>query len=505
MIYANQTPAFNEINVIKSLVRRSFYDFVREMWESVIAEKPVWNWHIEYLCEELQTVAERVFKDQPKKYDLIINVPPGSTKSTICSVMFPPWTWTRRLSMRHICASHTQDLVLDLSRKSRDIVACEKYQACFPSSKLRPDQNTKGYFANFKGGMRYSATVGGKSPTGMHAHFLIVDDPIDPQKALSEAEIKSANDWMRETLPTRSVHKEITPIILIMQRLHQNDPTGNKLERWEKGEGGPVKHICLPAEIPTDKNTEGYEVIPPKLSVKYKDGLLDPIRLPRHVLRNALGDLGQYGYAGQYGQSPIPVGGGMFQVSKIKIAKPPKRFRQVWRYWDKAGTHEGGTFTVGVKIGEDMENALEIKDEKGRVIERIPHYWILDVKRGQWASHERETIIKQTARMDGKEVRIGIEQEPGSGGKESAEMTVKRLAGYRVYVDLPKGDKVARADPFSVQVNYGNVSMVEGEWNSDYINEMKFFPFSTYMDQVDSSSGCFACITKAKRIAGGIR
>lgn len=483
---------FEYLDVLQSVCRESLFDFLQVAWEIIAPGiKPVWNWHIEYLCHELETVAKRVFENKPKEYDLIVNIPPGTTKSTIFSVVFPAWVWINNPIMRCICGSYTDQLATDLSRKSRDIVTSELYQAAFPHvGKLRDDQNTKHYFANFSGGYRYAVGVGG-SVTGMHGHFLLVDDPIDPQQALSTAELKTANTWMQETLSSRKVDKLVTPLILIMQRLHQNDPSGARLANLAAGD---VKHICLPAEC-------SDIVSPPELQKYYVAGplgtpkLLDPIRLPPEVLAQNRAILGNYGYSGQYDQNPVPLGGGMFKTVRVEIDTPPSDwaqtgfFKDIVRYWDKAATGGGGCFTVGTKMGVD---------KNGR-------YWVLDVIRGQWDSRVREQTMLQTAKMDGRRVRIGIEQEPGAGGKESAERSVKNLAGFVVVLDKvgkSEGDKALRADPFSVQVNGHNVSMVEAPWNHAYLEEMRYFPNSTYKDQVDASSGAFNMLTKRRIVCG---
>lgn len=172
----------------------------------------------------------------------------------------------------------------------------------------------------------------------------------------------------------------------------------------------------------------------------------------------------------------------MFKVDRVEIhGEAPKMLRTV-RYWDKAGTSKGGCFTVGVKMGVDAD---------GR-------FWVLDVVRDQWDSDARERTIKQTAEMDGREVKIGVETEPGSGGKESAQGTARRLAGYVVKLDRPTGDKEWRADPYSAQVNAGNVALVRGDWNEQYLQELRYFPYSTYKDQVDASSGAFAMLVRTK-------
>jgi predicted phage terminase large subunit-like protein len=118
-----------------------------------------------------------------------------------------------------------------------------------------------------------------------------------------------------------------------------------------------------------------------------------------------------------------------------------------------------------------------------------------DVRRGRWSALERERIIKQTADTDrstyGWGVTIWVEQEPGSGGKESAEATVRMLAGHRVHADKVTGSKEVRAQPYAAQVQAGNVALAGGTWNRDFIDEHETFPTGKYKDQVDATSGAF--------------
>lgn len=472
-----------EDELAASLCRDDFFHFVKEFWSVIISEQPVWNWHIPFLCQELQFMAERVFEGKRKLYDLVTNIPPGTTKSSIMSVMFPAWCWTRMPSFRFIGASHSERLSLDLSMKTRDIVISDKYQRYFPEIKIRDDQNTKAYFKTTENGYRYAVGVNG-SVTGMHAHFIVIDDPLDPVKARSKADLDTANYWIDSQLSNRKVDKAVCPMALVMQRLHQDDPTELFLKRKK------IRHICLPAE-------DAPNVRPSELRSRYVKGLLDPVRLDKGVLREEKAR-GPYYYSSQFRQDPVPAGGGMFKTKRLKTGIPPHRFQTVCRFWDKAGTADGGAYTVGVKVARDFD---------GR-------FWVLDVERFQKDSFDRERRIARTAEQDGLNVIVGVEQEPGSGGKESAENTAKNLAGFKVRiikVDKTTGGKVERADPWSVQMNAGNVYLPEHlkegdrwvDWAEHWVEEHKFFPFGKYKDQVDASALGFSLVNKPRIRVGG--
>lgn len=464
--------------LVASVCRQSFEEFVREFWDTVVAEPLKWNWHMSVLCSELQARAERVFAGLPRESDLVINVPPGTSKSTVCSVMFPAWTWTRMPHAKHICGSYSYHLAMALSQKSRDVVLSDKYRACFPEVELREDQNAKGNFGTAAKGVRYAVGVNG-SVTGMHAHFITVDDPLDPEQATSELELARANRWLGETLFTRVVDKEVSVTTLIMQRLHQNDPTATFLARPD------TSHVCLPATL-------SPKVRPRRLRQFYrhadpdKDGLLDPTRLTARALDKMRKVLGEYAYAAQFDQSPVPAGGGMFKTDRVAHVSPAGvPFVKTVRFWDKAGTQGGvGAYTAGVLMARDADG----------------YYWVLDVVRDRVDSGARERLILETAKKDGYAVEIGIEQTGNEGGKQSAEQTVRMLAGFRVRVwkvGKGDGDKIDRADPYSVQVNNGNVRVKKhAPWVRDYLDELQHFPLSRYKDQVDASAGAFHLLAK---------
>ena len=466
---------YDELDLVRSVCASSLYVFLKEFWSEVVPESFLDNWHIKYLCDELQVVAERVMRNEAKKYNLVVNIMPGSTKSMIASVMLPAWCWTRMASLRFIGGSYAKQLAMDLSRKNRQLIKSTKFQRCW-STKMKDDQDSKSFFMNETGGMRLGIGTGGIA--GFHAHLIVIDDPLDPNKAVSEIELDAANKWITDSLSNRKVDQTITPTILIMQRLHENDPTGAMLNRSDVDE---VKHICIPAEV-------SENVKPRELVKHYVDGLMDPQRMPRTTLASKQ-RLGMYMYSGQYQQSPTPPSGGMFKWERIAVEKSaPTKFTRIIRYWDKAATEGGGCYTAGVKLGLEKD---------GRI-------WILHVKRGQWDSARREAIIKQTTELDGLECIVGIEQEGGSGGLDSARATVRNLRGYRVRCDKPTGNKVLRADPFSTSVNNGEVSIVNAGWVAGYLDELKHFPLGKFKDQVDASTGAYKLLIKKPiRVGGG--
>ena len=118
-------------------------------------------------------------------------------------------------------------------------------------------------------------------------------------------------------------------------------------------------------------------------------------------------------------------------------------------------------------------------------------WYVLDVVRGQWAAPKREQTIRQTAELDGRDVQIWIEQEPGSGGKESAESTIRNMAGFNIKSERATGEKSVRAEPYAVQVEAGNIKVLRADWNSAFVDEHKTFPVGKYKDQIDAASGAF--------------
>jgi predicted phage terminase large subunit-like protein len=214
--------------------------------------------------------------------------------------------------------------------------------------------------------------------------------------------------------------------------------------------------------------------------------LLDPVRFPPKEVKKLQRDMGDYAYAGQYQQRPTPREGGLFKREWFEgriIRQAPPGTRWV-RHWDLAATKDKkAARTAGVKLGRTPD---------GR-------YVVGHVVKTQDEGNAVRRLIKATAELDGVEVEISLPQDPGQAGKVQAKDFVAGLAGFVVRAEGETGDKYTRAEPFSVQCEAGNVDLVEGPWNADYIDELCLFPGGSFADQVDASSGAFGRLVTSKR------
>jgi predicted phage terminase large subunit-like protein len=397
--------------------------------------------------------------------------------------------------MRFLTFSYIAPVANQSADASLKVIKSRRFCSVYPD--IRPRKGKEG-LTNYEmssyvdgqwvdtGGGRLSSSVGGMG-TAFHGDILIVDDPLNAEQSFSPVELNKTNRWVDQTLPTRKTNKKVSATIWIMQRLHEIDPSGHLLANKKL----KTHHVCLPADI-SDPNYAKL-VRPEQLKQFYKDGLLDPVRLDRQTIMDLEERLGQYGAAAQLGQNPSPPEGGMFKVDRFVMMDrmpPDVSILRTVRFWDKAGTdptkevNQEPAWTVGVKMSL-LANGK---------------YLVSDVVRGRWMAEDREDMILATAQADGRDVEVWVEKEPGSGGKESAEATIRNLAGFSIRAEAPVGNKVARADTFSVQVNRYNVMLLQAPWVQEFKSEYGFFPNSRFKDQVDAGSGAFTKLATKKEV-----
>ena len=261
------------------------------------------GWHIDAICDHLEALFDGEFNR------LLINVPPGTMKSLTTNVFFPTWVWgpKNKPESRFISWSYSQDLTIRDNRRSRMLMQSDWYKRNWGYRwKFEGDQNAKTRYDNDKTGFRIATSIGGLA-TGERADYCIVDDPHNILEAESDAKRQEAVTWFTEVLPTRMNDPDKSAIIVIMQRVHEQDVAGTILEK----ELGYV-HLCLPMEFEEDTRcrtlVRGFE--DPRTE---ENELLAPERFPRHVVERDKKVLGEYAAAGQFQQTPAPRGGGMFK------------------------------------------------------------------------------------------------------------------------------------------------------------------------------------------------
>jgi predicted phage terminase large subunit-like protein len=338
--------------------------------------------------------------------------------------------------------------------------------------------------------------------TGAGGNRRIIDDPHNVLKGESDNDRKQKLDWFDLSFSTRANNPTNDALVMIGQRVHHNDLTGHVLKReaedwvWLKIPMEYERECDIPQKERDLMARTKPSPVPWVDPREEKGQLLEPKRFPREEVNRIKKRLGQYGTAAQFQQRPSPREGGVVKVDNILTILPQDFNRHFVvksvRYWDKAGTEDGGARTAGVLMHKMREGyAYSI------VVE--------NVIKGQWSYGGREKRIKQVAEMDAAawdeghgprrdRTKTWVEQEPGSGGKESAQRTVRMLrrAGHIAHAEIVRGDKETRMEPFGIATETpGEVVMVQGEWNGDYRDELRDWPNGEFKDQGDATSGAY--------------
>ena len=423
-----------------------------------------------------------------KRPKLILEAPPQHGKTRNIQD-FLSWVAGKSPDLKQIYASFSSDLGVDANVAIQRQLTDEKYSLVFPDTVIGrenvvtrsslPKRNSKFIeFAGHKGSFR-NTTINGQI-NGKTLNLGVIDDPI---KGRAEASSKNARDkawnWLMDDFFTR--FDDQAGMILMATRWHVDDPTGRFIAKFPDAKvlKFPALSLTPDPALPRPYDLRRVKGIPLFPQFKSKPFLQERKTASTTASWESL-----------YQQSPIVVGGGIFPVDRIKLTHTMPELTNIKksvRYWDKAGTTDDGAFTAGVLMHELLSGG-----------------WIItDVVRGQWGAFERERIIKATAEKDREiygylKVSVYHEQEPGSGGKESAERTTANLAGHKVFADRVTGSKEVRADPYAAQWQGGNITLLIRPWNDDLLDEHESFPNSNFKDQVDAAAGAFNQIVGKK-------
>lgn len=441
------------------------------------------GWWAAEVSKQFQLFYERLKAGLRPK--MLLEAPPqhGKTRGLQDAIS---WMAGKNPDLKTIYASFSDDLGDATNKFLQRRFDDHKYRRTFPGTLIASDStrdsgnwarnSTLLEFVGRRGSFR-NATVQGQV-TGKSLDLGVVDDPLKGREAAQSPTIRKKTwDWLMDDFFSR--FSEYAGFIMTMTRWHVDDPGGRFVEHFP--DAIVLKYPAMWREPKPGERNDAWD--PRKV-----EGMpLFPEYKSRAFLLERKKAYTQSSWESLYQQSPIIGGGGMFPIEKFKYVKNPPSQNEVKksvRYWDKAGTEGGGAYSCGCLMHLLVD---------GRFV-------VSDVVRGQWSSWDRERWIKSTADKDTTtwgRVEIWVEQEPGSGGKESAERTISMLRGYPVYADKVTGSKEIRAEPYAAQVQGGNVALVIGKWNAEFTEEHEVFPTGKYKDQVDAAAG--ACIKLTER------
>lgn len=287
-----------ELGLIKKRCENDFEFFVRYFFKHQKGSKFVFSWHHKRICDELM----KVYRGEVT--NLIINLPPRYSKTELVVKMFSAWCMMKNPRSEFIHLSYSDPLVLDSSESIKSVIKSKEFQDLWPLITIKNNKDSKKAWGTEQGGVFYATAAGG-SVTGFGAGrideynddtgefvfsgAIIIDDPVKPSDARSDTVRNSINRRWDETIKSRRNSKH-TPVIVIMQRLHEMDFCGMLLGDTEL----EWKHLVLPAIL--REGTDQEEALWPQ-----KHSLAD---LHKMKAKNP------YMFAGQMQQTPTPEGGG---------------------------------------------------------------------------------------------------------------------------------------------------------------------------------------------------
>lgn len=442
--------------------------------EFVATVNPKYRWYKH--CEVLADVLQRVADGQIKR--LMVFEPPRHGKSETVSRLFTAYFLYRYPHRWVGLSSYAADLAYTLSRSAR-----ENYKAA--GGAIKGDASAVVHWETGQGGGLWAAGAGGPA-TGKGGHLLLVDDPIkNAEEAASDTIRAKLQDWWNSTWYTREEPWSDTDpngvMIVVQTRWHEDDLAGWLLNQEKLAEDEDERERWHIVNLPAIAEEMNPKQFPETCTLEPDwrqpgDGLC-PERRPIEKLRRILNRIGGYFFDALFQQRPSAKQGDFFKVDQFTIVKALPAGLRFCRAWDLAATNKKTSKrTAGVKIGKDANGI----------------YYVASVKKGQWLSDERDREIVQTAALDGTDCAIHLPQDPGQAGVDQKQKFVRMLAGYNVKVEPVTGSKETRADPFAAQVNAGNVRLLEADWNSGFIEELRQFPRGAFSDQVDAGADAFA-------------
>ena len=449
---------------LKRAAEHSLCAFVDQAW-TILEPTTLFlpSWHIDVICEYLEAVtAGEILR-------LVINLPPRYMKSLLVTVLWPLWEWLHDPGSRWLFLSYSDSLAMQHSLDRRQVLLSEWYQGPWGDRvQLTSDQNEKTQYRNTRRGLMTATSLSG-TVTGKGGNRIVVDDPHNPLQAESDTQRQRAIDLFLGTVTTRLDDKQHGAIVVVQQRVHTADLSATCLDLG-------YTHLCLPAVAETRTTIVGPRS--KKVILREEGDLLWPAREgPAEIAQRKI-ELGAYGFASQYQQSPSPRGGGIFKRAWwAYYDEPPDDVEEVAQSWDlavKGGT--GHDFVVGL-----------VAARRGADI------YLIDRVKAQLSFNEQLEAIRRMCAAYPAARTILV--EAAANGIPVVETLKHTIPG--IIAVTPKGGKVERAAACAPRVEAGNVYLprptgpdgrrIPGrDWVDDFIQQLAVFPKGAHDDDVDA-------------------
>lgn len=423
------------------------------------------------LCARLETLADL------RGQRWLIHAPPQAGKSIIVSQRFPAWLLTRKPHHRIKLACYNVTHATRFGRIVRDLMQSADFAEMFPNPGLRlpkiasaEEWSTRARLSTRDSQPSFKALGLATGFVGQGADTLILDDPYaDPQEAYSPVINAKVHSFWTDTAKPRL--NDDTNVVVMFHRYTENDLAGflmaSEPERWKL-----IRYAAI---------ADGDYIVPDT-----GESSPDPLGRPEgtpfspRFSEQWFKERQENGYVwlSQFQGRPTGKDGTFFKVAQLEIVDALPAGLRSCRAWDLAASVQGD-YSAGVQVAGPDANGL---------------WYIVDVVRGRWLPDERDAQLRQIAQLDGRNVKIRLAQDPGQAGVDQAQRLTRMLAGFSVTAERVTGAKETRAEGIASQINAGNVRLLKGKWNREFIEELRQFPLGAHDDQVDAMSDGFTAL-----------
>lgn len=490
------------VAISRKLCEESLAEFIRRAWHVVEPSRPYsHNWHIDIVCAHLEAISRGEITPDGDYYNrLLVNIPPGTMKSLTIAVFWPAWEWGPfgRPDLRIVSTSYSEDRARSDNIRMRDLISSEWYQERW-GHVFKIEKSGEEFFSNDKKGWRRARPF--SKLTGDRGDRVIIDDPHSTEMAESEADRKRTTRIFKESVPTRLNDPERSAIVVVMQRLHEDDVSGVILD--DEGFSGVYDHIMLPMRFdPARKciTKLGYE------DPREKEGeLLMPDRFPLDVVNRDEAALGPYATAGQMQQEPTPRGGGIIkdQWWQLWDSNQFPRFSYIIATLDTAYTkkqeNDPSAMTLWGVFASNSEDAVtRVTDRYGRPMETeftiadtlltVPKVMMMYAWSERLELHDLvKKVIHDCKRFGVDTLVIEAKASGHSVAQEIRRLMKTEQFGLRMY-DPAGTDKTARVYSIQHLFSEGIVYAPDKLWAEKVIRQVMSFPKGKHDDLVDTVS-----------------